>query len=300
VAAVQGPAAPRAAIVWWHATRPATLAASVAPVLAGTAAAIRAGGIRPWAGALALLVAVAMQVGVNYANDYSDFVRGADANRRGPLRASSSGVVPPRHVKAAAVTAFGVAAIAGLVLSLTTDWRLLFAGMAAVAAGWLYTGGPRPYGYMGLGEVFVFVFFGLFATIGTTYVEAGRVTELSLLGGVATGALACGILVLNNIRDLSGDSLAGKRTLAVRLGRPATRTLLAALLVTAFAAVIAAPLRGASGPWQLAPLMLVPMALVVHRLSASRETPTLVAALKRCAALEMWFALLFAAGALSP
>src|SRR5579884_2388566 len=161
--------------VWWLATRPATLAASVSPVLAGTAVAVHDGRVRSWAALTALLVALAMQVGVNYANDYSDHVRGADRRRRGPLRAASSGLVPPGQVKAAALAAFGLAAAAGLALALATDWRLLPVGALAVVAAWTYTGGPWPYGYRGLGEVFVFAFFGLFATAGTVYVEALRV-----------------------------------------------------------------------------------------------------------------------------
>src|SRR5256885_11180196 len=147
--------------VWWSAIRPATLAASVAPVLAGTAIAVHEGGLRWWAGIAALAVALGMQVGVNLANDYSDHVRGADRQRVGPLRAASSGVIAPSRVRWAAIAAFGVAAIAGVAVSLAVDWRLLLVGAACLLAGWLYTGGPRPYGYLGLGEVFVFVFFGL-------------------------------------------------------------------------------------------------------------------------------------------
>src|SRR5256885_14185330 len=147
--------------VWGPATRPATLAASVAPVLAGTAIAVHEGGLRWWAGIAALAVAVGMQVGVNLANDYSDHVRGADRQRVGPLRAASSGVIDPARVRWAAIAAFGVAAAAGVAVSLAVDWRLLLVGAACLLAGWLYTGGPRPYGYLGLGEVFVFVFFGL-------------------------------------------------------------------------------------------------------------------------------------------
>src|SRR6266705_3084663 len=156
--------------VWWSAIRPATLAASVAPVLAGTAIAVHEGGLRWWAGIAALAVAVGMQVGVNLANDYSDHVRGADRQRVGPLRAASSGVIAPARVRSAAIAAFGVA------VSLAVDWRLLLVGAACLLAGWLYTGGPRPYGYLGLGELFVFVFFGLVGTCGTADVHELRVT----------------------------------------------------------------------------------------------------------------------------
>src|SRR5438128_240972 len=153
-----------------------------------------------------------MQLGVNFANDYSDFVRGADATRVGPLRAASSGVVSPKHVRWAAFAAFGVAALTGLALSIAVDWRLLIVGAACLLAGWLYTGGPRPYGYLGMGEVFVFVFFGLVATIGTVYVEAGRVTALSVLIGCGSGFLASAILVLNNMRAVYNISTVDQLT----------------------------------------------------------------------------------------
>ncbi|HEX6349828.1 MAG TPA: 1,4-dihydroxy-2-naphthoate polyprenyltransferase [Candidatus Dormibacteraeota bacterium] len=277
--------------VWWLAARPATLAASVSPVLVGTSVAVQQGGARWLPSLAALVVALAMQVGVNYANDYSDFQRGADTpRRRGPVRAAASGLVRPAAVRTAALAAFGVAAAVGLVLSLAVDWRLLIVGVLAVAAGWLYTGGPRPYGYLGLGEVFVFVFFGLFATCGTVYVESLRVGPTAWAGGVATGCLACAILVLNNLRDVETDLVAGKRTLAVRLGPERTRVLLAALLAVAFAAGLAA--RGL-------PLLASPLALYVWRLSGSYEAPVLVGALKRCAELEVWFALLWTLGVLA-
>src|SRR5256885_15906772 len=173
--------------VWWSAVRPVTLAASVAPVLVGTAIAVHEGGARWWAGLLALLVSIAMQVGVNFANDYSDHARGTDARRVGPVRAASSGVVPPEQVRWAAIACFAVAAVAGVVLSLAVDWRLLVVGAACLAAGWLYTGGPRAHGYFGLGEVFVFVFFGLVATIGTAYLQTIRVAPLTVLMGFAIG-----------------------------------------------------------------------------------------------------------------
>lgn len=263
----------------------------MSPVLVGTAVAVHDGGARLLPGLAALVVAIAMQLGVNYANDYSDFVRGADTpRRRGPVRAAASGVIPPRQVRMAAVVAFGVAAVVGLALSLAVDWRLLIVGVLAVAAGWLYTGGPRPYGYLGLGEVFVFVFFGLFATCGTAYVEALRVSGLAWAGGVATGCLACAILVLNNLRDIESDAAAGKRTLAVRLGPRRTRVLLAGLLVLAFLAGLAA---------HALPLLVTPLAFYVWRLSASREAPVLVGALKRCAELEVLFALLWTLGVLA-
>src|SRR5256884_2334046 len=221
-------AAPRLSTtqVWWSAVRPATLAASVAPVLTATAIAVHLGGVRWAAGLGALVVALSIQLGVNFANDYSDFVRGADVNRVGPVRAASSGVVQPGHVRSAAIAAFGIAGVVGLALSVAFGLPLLIIGAACLLAGWLYTGGPRPYGYLGLGEVFVFIFSGLVATLGTYYVETGRVTTLSVFMGCAMGFLATAILVLNNLRDIDTDAAVGKRTLTTRIGRQQTRTLL--------------------------------------------------------------------------
>jgi 1,4-dihydroxy-2-naphthoate polyprenyltransferase len=285
--------------VWWLAARPATLAASVAPVLAGTAVAVHDGGARLLPGIGALVVAIAMQLGVNYANDYSDFARGADGpGRVGPLRAAGSGVVPPRQVRLVAFACFGLAGLVGLAVSLATDWRLLLAGILAIAAGWLYTGGPRPYGYLGLGELFVFVFFGLFATIGTEYVQELRVSPLAVVAGSATGFLASAILVLNNLRDVETDAAAGKRTLAVRLGRPRTRILLTLLLVAALLCAPVARLLGYSGTFVLLPLLLSVPAAWVLRQAGSADPKVLVKALKRTAALEVWYALAFALGVL--
>ncbi len=224
---------------WLQGARPRTLPAAIAPVAAGTGAAALAGGFVAWKAALALLVALALQVGVNYANDYSDGVRGTDADRVGPLRLVGSGVARPVAVRNAAVACFAVAGVAGLVLALTSAWWLLLVGVACVVAAWFYTGGPRPYGYRGLGEVSVFVFFGLVATVGTTFVQAGEVTTASVLAGVGCGALACAILVANNLRDLETDRVAGKHTLAVRLGDQRTRWFYVSLLVAALAALVA-------------------------------------------------------------
>jgi 1,4-dihydroxy-2-naphthoate polyprenyltransferase len=286
--------------VWLLAARPATLAASVSPVVAGTAVALHDHAFRALPGLGALLVAIAMQVGVNYANDYSDHVRGADLGRVGPIRAASSGVVPPGQVRLAAIAAFSVAAAIGLAVSLATDWHLLIFGGLAVAAGWLYTGGPRPYGYLGLGEVFVFVFFGLFATAGTTYVNELRVPPAAWTAGVATGCLACAILAINNLRDIATDAAAGKRTLAVRIGRSWTRRLIAVL----FAVALLSPLAAAFAGWvpRLAtlPLILVTMVVPVVRSTASIEAPVLVSALKRAALIEVWWALLWTVGLLAP
>lgn len=278
---------------WWSAARPATLAASVAPVLVGTAIAAADGLARLVPGLAALAVAIAMQIGVNYANDYSDFVRGADTPRRvGPQRAAASGLIPPLQVRNAGIAAFAVAGLVGLVLSLATDKRLIIAGALALAAGWLYTGGPRPYGYSGLGEVFVFVFFGLFATAGTTYVQEHRLPGSSLVAGAALGLLACAILMLNNLRDIETDAAAGKLTLAVRLGRSRARFLLALALGVA----LLLPLSMGGFAWL--PVLLLPLAAIIFQGSRSTEPRQLIAALKRTAALEIWFALLLSAGLL--
>jgi len=286
--------------VWWSAVRPATLAASVAPVLVGTAIAVHIGGPRLGAGLLALLVGIALQLGVNFANDYSDHVRGADsASRVGPVRAASSGIVQPDAVKRAAVAAFGVAAVAGLALSAITDWRLLLVGVACLLAGWLYTGGPRPYGYLGLGEIFVFVFFGLVATVGTIYVETLKVTPISILMGCATGCLATAILVLNNLRDLDTDLAAGKLTLATRIGRPRTRILLLALVCAAFAIPVVVAVLDLAPAAVLLVLTLIPFAAAPVRVAfGTTAAPALVGALKRMATAELAYALLFSFGLL--
>jgi 1,4-dihydroxy-2-naphthoate polyprenyltransferase len=286
--------------VWWSAVRPATLAASVAPVLVGTAIAIHAGGARLGAGLLALLVGIAMQVGVNFANDYSDHVRGADTPRRlGPLRAASSGIVEPEAVRRAAIAAFGLAAVAGLVLSLVTDWKLVVVGVACLLAGWLYTGGPRPYGYLGLGEIFVFVFFGLVATVGTVYVETLRVTPLSVLMACAMGCFATAILVLNNLRDLDTDAAAGKLTLATRIGRARTRVLLLVLVCVAFGIPIAVLVLNLAGVTVMLVHFAILIAAVPVRIAfATTEAPALVRALKRMAVAELAYALLFSLGLL--
>ena len=225
------------AVQWLEGARPRTLPAAIAPVAAGTGAAALASGFVAWKAALALLVALALQVGVNYANDYSDGVRGTDADRVGPLRLVGSGAARPAVVRNAALASFGLAGLAGLVLAVATAWWLLLVGAACVVAAWFYTGGRRPYGYRGLGEVSVFVFFGLVATIGTTFVQVEDITTVSVLAGVGCGALACAILVANNLRDLETDRVADKHTLAVRLGDQRTRWFYVALLVAAFLAL---------------------------------------------------------------
>ena len=219
--------------------------AAVVPVAVGAAAAVgEPTDIVWWRVAAALLVSLALQVGVNYANDYSDGVRGTDDVRVGPTRLVASGLASPSAVKRAALASFAVAAAAGLAIALSTSLFLLLVGAAAIAAGWFYTGGPKPYGYLGLGEIFVFVFFGLVATAGTTFAAIESVTALSWVMGSAVGALACALLVINNLRDIPTDREVGKKTLAVRLGDRRTRWFYVTLIGAAFAlAVVGAAWR---------------------------------------------------------
>ncbi len=280
---------------WVEGARPRTLPAAVAPVLVGTGAAAAASSAVAWKAALALVVALALQVGVNYANDYSDGIRGTDADRVGPFRLVGSGSARPALVKAAAFGSFAVAGVAGLVLAVTTAWWLLLVGAASVAAAWLYTGGPRPYGYAGLGEVFVFVFFGLVAVVGTAYVQVERFTALAWVVAVPVGLLAVAILVANNLRDIPSDRVAGKRTLAVRLDAPGTRRLYVtcvgvALLVPALVAV-----RGY--PWALLALGGVALAVSpVRTVLAGATGRDLIPVLRDTGRLQLVFALLLAVG----
>ncbi len=223
---------------WILGARPRTLPAAVVPVAIGAGAAV--GGPSPvwWRVAPALIVSLALQIGVNYSNDYSDGIRGTDDVRVGPVRLVASGLAPPGQVKRAALIAFGVAGVAGLVLALATTWWLIVVGLAAMLAGWGYTGGPKPYGYLGLGELFVFVFFGLVATVGTTYVVIERIPAHSWVAGCVAGFLACALLVVNNLRDIPTDRSSGKRTLAVRLGDRRTRCLYVGCMAAAAALII--------------------------------------------------------------
>ena len=256
-------APPSGARLWALGARPRTLPASLAPVVVGTAATVGDGPLVWWRALAAGIVSLALQIGTNYANDYSDGVRGTDAVRVGPIRLVGSGLARPVAVKRAAIVAFAVAAVAGAALALATTPWLLAVGAAAIAAGWLYTGGPRPYGYLGLGELFVFVFFGLVATAGSTFVQHQQVTLRSLLAGTTMGCLSCSLLVVNNLRDIPTDTESGKRTLAVRLGDARTRWFYLALVVVGFASAAASAL--AHRPWALLALLAVPAAVAPAR-----------------------------------
>jgi 1,4-dihydroxy-2-naphthoate octaprenyltransferase len=255
-------AAPTAA-QWIEGARPRTLPAAVAPVLAATGVAAWSHDEVWWKAALALLVSLLLQVGVNYANDYSDGIRGTDDARVGPLRLVGSGVASPAAVKRAAFTAFGLAAAVGLVLAATTAWWLVAVGAFSILAAWFYTGGKKPYGYLGLGEVMVFVFFGLVAVLGTQYVQAEKLTWPGLFSAIGIGSLACAILVANNLRDIPTDTASGKRTLAVKLGDDRTRMLYGALGSAALIALVA--LAWTTSWWALLGLVaFVPLLRAVH------------------------------------
>ncbi len=247
--------------VWVHAARPRTLPAALAPVLVGTAVAARAGEVVPWRAGAALLVALALQVAVNYANDAFDGERGIDTpDRVGPTRAVAAGWVSARSMKVATAAALAVAVLAGLALAAVTTWWLVAIGGAAVLATLGYSGGPAPYASAGLGEVFVFVFFGLVATVGSAFVHLEAVPAPAVVGAVPIGLLAVAILVTNNLRDLPTDARAGKRTLAVRLGETGTRRLLVALVLGALLGALAHPAL-----WPPLALLAAPFALPVLR-----------------------------------
>ncbi|MDZ4264524.1 MAG: 1,4-dihydroxy-2-naphthoate polyprenyltransferase [Mycobacterium sp.] len=243
---------------WVEGARPRTLPNAVAPVLAGTGAAAWLDAASWWKALLALLVAVAMIIGVNYANDYSDGIRGTDDVRAGPLRLVGSKLAAPRSVLTAAVASLAVAAVAGLVLAWFSAPWLIAVGAACIAGAWLYTGGSKPYGYQGLGEVAVFVFFGLVAVLGTQYTQALRIDWVGAALAVATGCLSSAVLVANNLRDIPTDARSGKITLAVRLGDARTRLLFQALLVVAFTLTLVLML---ATPWAAVGLVALPLAV---------------------------------------
>ena len=226
--------------LWIQGARPKTLPAAIAPVVVGAACAqLESSTQNNWLNAVfALVVSLALQVAVNYANDYSDGMRGTDQNRVGPLRLVGSGAKKPADVKKATFLAFGVAAVFGIVLAATTTWWLLLVGVFCFLAGWFYTGGKHPYGYLGFGEVFVFIFFGVVATMGTTFVINEQLTLVSFLASVVVGCLACALLAVNNLRDIAGDQISNKKTLAVRIGESGARKFYISLFIVAGFAVI--------------------------------------------------------------
>jgi 1,4-dihydroxy-2-naphthoate polyprenyltransferase len=281
---------------WVLGARPRTLPAAVVPVLVGTAAAVGEGddGIIWWRAAAAMVAAVMIQVGTNYANDYSDGVRGTDDVRVGPVRLVASGLAPARAVFWAAIASFAVAGVAGLALAAATTWWLLLVGATSFAAGWLYTGGPKPYGYYGLGELFVFVFFGLVATVGSTFVQTEEVTGLAIAAAVPVGFLATALLVVNNLRDIPTDAVAGKKTLAVRIGDRPTRLLYVVLLAGAF---VAAALVGLDRPPALLGLLAAPLAVPpVRTVLAGAAGPALIPVLGATGRVQLVFGALFALG----
>ncbi len=247
-----------------------------------------------WRALCALVVAVALQVGTNYANDYSDGVRGTDVARVGPLRLVASGLRSPSQVKRAAMISFGVAGVAGLVIAAYAGWWLIAVGAACVAAGWFYTGGPRPYGYAGFGELFVFVFFGLVATAGTAYIQLGRLTAVAGLAGAASGLFAVALLVVNNLRDVEGDAVSGKLTLAVRVGASATRRVYVCCMALpfAFAAGVAVWKVGALLAVAAVPLAAIP----ARKVLAGTSGRALIEVLGETGRAQLAFGLALAVG----
>lgn len=276
---------------WWGGARVRTLPAAIAPVAVGTGIAAHVDALILVRALLALIVAVALQIGVNFANDYSDGIRGTDTARVGPVRLVGQGLAKPVHVKLAAFGCFAVAAVAGLVLiALTHQWWLIIIGIACIVAAWSYTGGSQPYGYRGLGEVFVFIFFGLVPVIGTAYVQTLGFSLVAIVGGAAVGALACAILVTNNLRDIPGDTVSGKQTLAVRLGDPATRRLYTLLIVLGVASPVV--LAALSSPWVVLGCITAVLAVPPLRLvNGGAMGPALVPALKQTGLLLLVFGL---------
>ena len=279
---------------WFQGARPRTLGAAVSPVLVGTAVASRYGDVVWWRALFCLLLAIALQVGVNYANDYSDGVRGVDTQRRGPVRLVAGGLASPAAVKWAAFLCFAAGGLIGIVLSVAVDWRLVLVGAVSILAAGLYSGGPKPYASSGLGEVMVLVFFGFVATCGSAYVHLERVPWLAVAAAVPVGLLACAILLVNNLRDVDSDRDVGKRTLAVRVGKARTRMLYRTSIVLSVLTVVAlAP----SAPGALVALLAAPLAVPPLRIVATKtDPPSLVQALIGTARLQVVFSALLAAG----
>ena len=279
---------------WIAGARPRTLGLAIAPVVLGTAAATVGVSFRPERAVLALLVAIALQVGVNYANDYADGIRGTDADRRGPMRLTATGVAAPAAVRRAAIIALALGAVVGGVLAILVDLRLLLLGVAAIAAAWGYTGGRHPYGYAGWGEVSVLAFFGFAACAGSAYVQHATVPAAAWWGSLVVGLPACAVLLVNNIRDAESDAVAGKRTLAVRFGRPLAKRLFVGCFVGSLLAVVLIAIDvSAAGIGLLAVVFAVgPVRLVLQR----SDPPGLVAALVATVRFTIVVSLLTAIG----
>jgi 1,4-dihydroxy-2-naphthoate octaprenyltransferase len=271
--------------IWVAGARPRTLPAAVAPVI--VASALAGSAFNLVTASLALLVSLALQVGVNYANDYSDGIRGTDNDRIGPVRITADGLASPAQVRSAAFIAFFVAACAGLGLAFETSWWLIAVGAVCIAAAWGYTGGKSPYGYMGLGEIFVFIFFGLVATVGTFYVQADEITGQSILAGTIVGSLACAILVINNIRDRAKDEVVGKRTMAVRIGDRRSRAFYTFLVIAPYALT-----AGFGTPWVALTLLTLPMTIsILKPLWSGVEGAGLIPLLGKTGKLQILFSL---------
>jgi 1,4-dihydroxy-2-naphthoate octaprenyltransferase len=287
--------------IWLMAARPRTLPAAIAPVLVGTSLAIRLGRFHALAFVAALLGAMLIQIGTNLSNDYSDARRGADADDRlGPVRVTAGGLLPPRQVLVATYVTFALAVLVGVYLIAVAGWVLLAVGAASILAGVLYTGGPRPYGYEGLGEVFVFLFFGIVAVTGSYFVQRRNLPWEAFVLAIPVGLLIAAILVVNNIRDIESDRRAGKLTLAVRMGRRATRALFVAMLLGAFASGLVCWIAGSLSAWLLLTLLAAPLAISLARsVLTHADGPSLNIALARSGILALAYCLLLSAGVLA-
>lgn len=271
---------------WLIGARPKTLPAAIAPVAVATA--LAGGEASALPALLALVVSLALQIGVNYANDYSDGIRGTDADRVGPTRITASGLATPSSVKAAAFISFGIGALAGLALAFMTSWWLIAVGLAAIAAAWGYTGGKNPYGYMGFGELFVFIFFGVVATVGTFFVQTEKITLDSILISIPMGSFACALLAINNIRDRALDAPAGKKTLAVRIGDRRARHFFVALISLGYLATFAL-----GNLWVLLTLLTLPVsASLIRGVLGSAQGRDLIPFLAKTGKLQLQFSIL--------
>jgi 1,4-dihydroxy-2-naphthoate polyprenyltransferase len=279
---------------WLAGTRPRTLPAAVVPVLIGSGVALGYGKFSWWRALLALVVALALQVGVNFANDYSDGVRGSDEQRVGPVRLVAAGLAPPRQVLLAALGCFLVAGVVGLALAAATSWWLVAVGAACIAAAWFYTGGPKPYGYSGLGEVFVFLCFGVVAVAGTAYVQMKTLSWLGLAASVPAGLLACALLMVNNLRDIGTDTVAGKRTLAVMLGDARSRVAYVLTLLVPFGV---AGLLAFFRPFTLLTALTLPLArMPVRSVRSGAAGPALIRTLGQTGRLQLVFGIALTIG----